>query len=164
MYLKPAQPQDLTNILSIYNYAITDTLSLYDIQPKTYSFIENWYDSKVKNNYPVIGAYQEDHELIGFATYGAYRVQEAYACTVEHSFYVDVKYWGKGIGTQLLQHLINTAKNDGKKNLIACIDSTNQSSIHLHHKAGFIKSGTLVQCAFKFNTWLDAHIFQLQLT
>ncbi len=47
--------------------------------------------------------------------------------------------------------------------LIAGIDATNDKSIAMHEKFGFVHSGTIKKAGFKFNRWLDLAFYQLEL-
>jgi L-amino acid N-acyltransferase len=90
-------------ILSILNDAILNTTAIYDYQPRTLESMGAWFDAKRKDNYPVIGAVSEGGELLGFASYGAFRAWPAYKYSAEHSVYVATLQRGKGIGKRLLQ-------------------------------------------------------------
>uniref|UniRef100_UPI000A4417E0 GNAT family N-acetyltransferase n=1 Tax=Staphylococcus aureus TaxID=1280 RepID=UPI000A4417E0 len=78
----------------------------------------------------------------------------AYLYTIEHSIYVDASARGKGIASQLLQHLIAEAKAKGYRALVAGIEASNKESIQLHQKFTFKHACTLTNVGFKFNKWL----------
>ena len=40
--------------------------------------MQGWFDTKRKNNFPVIGLQNEKAELLGFASYGTFRAWLAY--------------------------------------------------------------------------------------
>jgi len=62
-----------------------------------------------------------------------------YQYTVEHSVYVAPEYIGKGIGTLLLNELIELAKSEGYHVMIGGIDAANKDSIAFHKKFGLLK-------------------------
>ena len=76
-----------------------------------------------------------------FCTYGQFRNWPAYLYSIEHSIYVDKSNRGKGIASQLLQHLIEDARTRNYR-IVAGIDASNDSSIKLHEKFNF-KHGTI---------------------
>lgn len=48
------------------------------------------------------------------------------------------KYWGKGFGSEIVNSLVNRAKNTGIKKIIAIIDPENSVSRKILTKLGFI--------------------------
>ena len=55
----------------------------------------------------------------------------AYLYSIEHSIYVDPKYRGQGIASQLLTTLIQHAKDNNYRTIVAGIDASNEGSIQL---------------------------------
>ena len=55
----------------------------------------------------------------------------------------------------MLSKLIDEAKDNDYRILVAGIDSSNKGSIKLHDKFGFIHSGTIKHAGYKFDQWLD---------
>jgi L-amino acid N-acyltransferase len=150
-------------ILAIFNEAIAHSTTLYDYKPRTTEMMAEWFEAKRKGKYPVIGAESEAGELMGFASYGAFRVWPAYKYTVEHSVYVDKRFRGRGIGKRLLREIIATAQGQNYHVLVGCIDAANAVSVRLHETAGFAYCGTIRQAGFKFGRWLDLLFYQLIL-
>ena len=150
-------------ILDIYNEAILHSTALYDYQPRTMDTMEKWFAEKSTGRYPVIGAVDEAGVLLGFATYGMWRVRPAYKYTVEHSLYVHKDHRGKGLGDLLLAKTVEFARSQRYHVLIGGIDTENAASIQLHLKHGFVHAGTFPQTGFKFGRWLDVAFYQLTL-
>ncbi len=150
-------------ILAIFNEAILNSTALYDYEPRTPQMMSAWFEAKRKGNYPVIGAVDENGELLGFGSYGSFRAWAAYKYTVEHSLYVKNGCRGKGIGKLLLQEVIASARAQQFHVLVGAIDSQNAASIQLHRRFGFQHAGTIRQVGFKFGRWLDLDFYQLVL-
>src|SRR5688572_3297121 len=151
-------------ILSIFNQAIVNSTALYDYKPRTAEMMREWFEGKAKGNYPVIGAEGDGGELMGFATFGAFRTRPAYKYSVEHSVYVDARFRGRGIGRRLLEEVIEAAREKDYHVLIGAIDATNKPSLALHERLGFTHCGIIRQVGFKFGRWLDLSLYQLILT
>jgi len=66
---------------------------------------------KKKGNYPIIGAFDANDILLGFASYGMFRSRPAYKYTVEHSVYVRSDKRSMGIGKVLLHAIVKKQKN-----------------------------------------------------
>lgn len=150
-------------ILAIFNDAIAHTTALYEYQPRSVEFMQQWFANKQRGNYPVLGMVSDEGPLMGFASYGPFRAFPAYKYTVEHSVYVHSQFRGRGVGVTLLRSLIEQAKLQEYHVLVGGIDSSNAASIALHEKLGFKLSGTLPQVGYKFDRWLDLCFYQLVL-
>jgi L-amino acid N-acyltransferase YncA len=150
-------------ILAILNDAIVNTTALYDYTTRTPETMTAWFDAKQRGNYPVIGVISDAGELMGFASYGAFRPWPAYKYSVEHSLYVAQPYRRQGVGTVLLKSTIERAISQDFHVLVGGIDSTNAVSIVLHEQFGFERVATMRQVGFKFGRWLDLYFYQLTL-
>lgn len=155
--------QHAESILAIFNEAIANSTALYDYKPRTREMINGWFEAKARGNYPVVGVENENGELMGFASYGPFRPFPAYKYTVEHSVYVHTRFRGCGVGRILLEQAIEVARVQDYHVLVGGIDSTNQASIALHEKLGFVHCGIIRQAGFKFGRWLDLVFYQLVL-
>jgi phosphinothricin acetyltransferase len=149
--------------LVILNDSIVNSTALYDYYPRSRDSMRAWYDSKRVKGFPVIGAYDADDRLLGFASYGTFRAFPAYKYSVEHSVYVERNSRGRGVGTLLLTELVERARGQQLHVLVGAIDRENEASIRLHEKLGFAHSGTIRQAGFKFGRWLDVAFYQLLL-
>lgn len=150
-------------ILDIFNDAILNSTALYDYKARTIQNMVSWFETKKQNGFPVIGMIDQAGKLAGFASYGTFRAWPAYKYSVEHSVYVHQDYRGQGIAIELMKALINAAQKNDVHTMIGGIDATNDSSIRLHEKLGFVHTGTLPQVGFKFGRWLDLAFYQILL-
>jgi len=160
--IRYATKKDLESILDIYNDAILNSTAVYDYEPHTIAMREKWFEEKQHHQFPVLVACM-DLKVVGFASYGSFRPWAAYQFSMEHSVYVHPDYRRLGIANRLLSQLIDSAKENGVKTLIAGIDANNDSSIKLHQQFGFFEAGNLKKVGFKFNKWLDLIFYQLIL-
>jgi phosphinothricin acetyltransferase len=151
-------------ILEILNEAIVNSTSIYDYKPRTMQHMEQWFENKEKGSYPVIGLFDDDGNLVGFGSYGAFRAWPGYKYTVEHSLYVHKDFRGNGFGKIILKEIIVQAQKQDYHNLIAGIDSTNLVSKELHKSLGFEYCGIIKHAGYKFSRWLDLEFYQLILS
>lgn len=150
-------------ILDILNDAIVNSTALFDYEPRTSENMVAWFQTKLAGNFPVIGLVNEGNTLVGFSTMGSFRPFPANKYTVEHSVYVHKDYRGEGLGKRLLELIIEAAQERDLHAMVGGIDATNQGSIELHKKHGFVHVGTLPEVGFKFGRWLDLAFYQLTL-
>lgn len=147
-------------IQAIFNQVILNSTALYEYEPRTEDDMQRWFASKAQGGYSVLGCVDAAGQLLGFASYGAFRDKPANRFTLEHAIYVAETARGQGVGRLLLQALIQRAGDAGYHTLIAAIDTENLASIHLHESSGFQLAGTLQQVAHKFDRWLDLAFYQ----
>jgi phosphinothricin acetyltransferase len=57
--------------------------------------------------------------------------------------------------------LIPAAREAGAHVLVANIEASNDASIALHRRLGFVTAGTVREVGTKFDRWLDLTIMQL---
>jgi len=150
-------------ILNILNEAIITSTALYDYQPRTPEMMKSWFEAKRKGGYPVIGVEDSSGQLLGFASYCAFKAWPAYKYTIEQSVYVDSRFRGRGVGRLLLEKIIEAAGTRDYHVLIGGIDTANKASIALHENLGFVHCATIQQVGFKFGRWLDLSFYQLIL-
>ena len=163
MELRPCTEQQLPEILDIFNDAILNSTALYDYKTRTLDMMQAWYADKQKGNYPIVGAFDENNLLLGFSTYGMFRVRPAYKYSIEHSVYVRPDKRGQGLGKILLKEIIKKAQEQNFHTLVGVIDASNTVSMKLHEAEGFVLTGIMKEVGYKFGKWLDAAFYQLIL-
>ena len=162
LHIRPYTEKDIPAILAIINDNILHSTSLYDYEPRTLEKQTALLAEKCNKNFPVIVA-EINGKLAGFGMYGEFRFRDAYRFTVEHSVYVSADFKGKGVGSELLQTLIQLAKQQGLHTMVGVIDAENLNSIRFHEKFGFEKVGVIKESGFKFGRWLDSVFMQKML-
>ena len=129
--IRKASAADISAITTIYNEVIATTNAIYRENPVDESERMAWFNDKISHGYPVIVA-EVDGQVVGYGVYGSFRFGEGYNQSVEHSVHVAVSHRGKGIGKEILETLIRTARQENRHVMVAAIDSTNAVSIALH--------------------------------
>ena len=152
---------DVHRILEIYNFHIKNGLANFEEEPIKYTVFLNFTKNILKSNLPFIVC-EENKSILGFAYLNKFRNKSGYRYTYEDSVYLDNNYIGKGIGSILLNHLINeSSQNPQIKNIVAVISGNKtEASIRVHQKNGFDMIGTLKKVGFKNNQWLDSIYMQ----
>jgi phosphinothricin acetyltransferase len=160
--IRNASSADISAITAIYNEVIATTNAIYREDPVDESERMAWFNEKIRHGYPVIVA-EVDGQVVGYGVYGAFRFGEGYNQSVEHSVHVDVSHRGTGIGKEILETLIHTARQENRHVMVAAIDSTNEISIALHAAHGFLESARMKQIAIKHGVYRDLVLMQLNL-
>jgi L-amino acid N-acyltransferase len=159
--LRPAAESDLRVINDIYNYYVLQSTCTYQEQPELFSDRQEWFHHHT-DKYPVTVA-EYDGRVVGWSSLSSYRPRTAYRHTVENSIYVHHDWHRRGIGSLLLQDLIQKSRALGHHAILAVIDSRQTHSIALHEKNNFQHVGQLKHVGLKFGEWLDSIFMELLL-
>lgn len=127
---------------------------------ETESDIKNgvaWFASKIKGSILVA---QEDSIIVGWATLSAVSERCVYSGVAEISVYVAGNHQGKGIGSNLLQKLIEFAENNNIWTLQAGVFAENVSSRKLLEKYGFRIVGRREKLGKLNDIWRDVLLME----
>ena len=142
MDIRIATQEDLPVINDIYNQAVRQRFCTAHLEQVGIMEREQWYAAHDQNIYPVFVAV--DDRVVGWVSLGSYREErQALAHVAEVSYYVDEKERGKGIGSSLMEHVVQVAPNYGFSVLIAILLNRNPYSIALLEKQGFQEWGRM---------------------
>ena len=163
MLVRPATPEDLAAIQTIYAHHVLHGLASFEETPPSTQEMRGRFDEILSRGLPYLAA-EESGEVIGYGYCTLYRTRSAYRYTLEDSVYVREGQHRKGIGRAILATLIARCEQLGYRQLIAVIgDSAQAASIGLHASLGFLRAGTLRSVGFKFGRWVDTVVMQRPL-
>ena len=161
--IRPATVADLPSVTRIYEHAVRHGTATFELVPPDLAEMTRRFDALMDGGFPYLAALLEG-SVVGYAYAGPYRPRPAYRFTVENSVYLAPAIHRRGIGLQLLQHLITECETRGFRQMIAVIgDSANAGSIGVHARCGFQMIGTHPSVGLKFGRWLDTVMMQLPL-
>ena len=161
--MRPAVPDDIAAIHSIYAHHVLNGLASFEEVPPAPEELRRRYEDVAARGLPYVVA--EFGGIVGGYGYcSLYRARSAYRYSLEDSVYVRSDMQGRGVGTALLDELIRRCEGLDYRQLIAVIgDSANVASIALHASRGFLRVGTIRSAGFKFGRWVDSVIMQRPL-
>ncbi|MCX6519533.1 MAG: GNAT family N-acetyltransferase [Actinobacteria bacterium] len=171
LVVRPARQADADAIRTIYNHEVLSTTATFDLVPRTLEDQQQWLAAR-SGAFTAIVAVDlaasppsdgTDGEVVGFAALSPYRERAAYRTSVEDSVYVRRDRGGQGIGTLLLQELLDIAEGSGFHSVFARIEATGEASRALHARCGFRLVGIERETGRKFNRWLDVALMQCLL-
>jgi len=160
--IRPASSADLTEINEIFNYYVVHTTCVWTTNPTSEAERQHWY-AEHGEAMPILVA-EFSGRLVGWGALSSFRTAYTLAGTLEDSVYVHHAFLRQGIGSRLLTALIDAARQQGLRSILANISADQQHSIQLHVNLGFQKVAHLRQVGWKFNQWLDAVYLQLLLS
>lgn len=163
--IRPAEHRDLPAIAEIYAHAVLNGTASWEIEPPDLPELTRRFEAILAGGYPYLVAEREG-AILGYAYAGAYRPRPAYRATVENSIYVAPGAQGGGVGSALLDALVEGCTARGFRQMVAVIgDGTGASlgSRRLHERAGFSLIGVARAVGYKHGRWLDQMLMQKPL-
>lgn len=158
-----AEPHHMARVQAIYSHYVQHDLCSFEEEVPTLAQMQARRIDVQERGLPYLVALK-DGEVAGYAYAGPYRARSAYRHTVEDSIYVAPGMHGHGIGTALLQAVIDRCTEAGFTQMVACIGhSGNAGSQRLHASLGFESVGVLRHVGFKFGRWVDTVLMQRAL-
>lgn len=162
--IRPTTSDDIPAIQAIYAHHVMHGTGTFELDPPSVAAMQSRFLELSGRDYPYLTA-EAAGEVVGYGYAGPFRERRAYRHTVEDSIYLHPDKRGLGIGSLLLQQLIEASTARDFTQMVALIgDSGNRASVALHAKWGFETTGTLRDVGFKFDRWLDVVIMQRRLT
>jgi phosphinothricin acetyltransferase len=163
--IRSVREADLEEIRAIYGKEVLEGVASFEIEPPQIEEMRARLGRVCNAKLPYLVA-ELDGRIAGFAYAVPYRPRPAYRYTVENSIYVARWAQRQGIGSQLLDTLVNACESAGVRQIVAIIGSgqhTASASIRAHEKAGFHKVGTLENVGWKLGKWVDTVVMQRAL-
>ena len=149
---------DIPDVLTIYQLGIDTGIATFETMAPS---SEQW-DQKFHPQLRYV--FEENENILGWVSITPVSSRDVYKGVGEVTIYVHPHAQGKGVGTQLLQHLIEQAKLLGYWMLQASIFEINTASIQLHKKVGFHVVGVRKGIARKNDQWMNTVLMDQHLT
>ena len=139
--IRLARDGDLAPINDIYNHYVLHSTSTYQEEPESLESRRAWFD-RHGPRHPITVA-ELDGRVVGWGALSPFHARSAYRFTVENSVYVDHQHHRRGIGDSILADLIVRARALRHRTIVAGIDASQEASIAIHAKHGFLKVADL---------------------
>lgn len=159
--VRKVELRDAKAITAIYNEYVLNSVISFDMRPVEEKEMEERIVS-ISAHHPYF-VYEDEGEIAGFCYAHPWKDKEAYRYTMETTIYLSPNYLRKGIGTLLMERLIESCRVSGDHALIACITDGNEGSVTFHEKLGFKKVSHFKKVGQKFDRWLDVVDYELLL-
>lgn len=159
--IREVRPDDAAQIAGIYNRYILETTISFETQPLSAEDMRKRIE-EISSYFPYLVA-ENNGKLIGYCYAHPWKERAAYCKTLETTIYLASEAKGKGLGTRLMDRLIDECRNRGYHVLIACITAENEESCRFHERLGFKKVSHFEQAGQKFGRWLDVADYELIL-
>jgi phosphinothricin acetyltransferase len=145
--IRHALEKDLTEIVEIFNQAIQTRTSTGYLDEFTVDERKEWFSQHTNKKYPILVA-EQNEKIVGWISIDPYRKgRKAFEKTGELSLFICNNFKRKGIGNELLQAMMKTAKKLGYKTMLTIVLDKNIGSISLLEKNNFERWGFLPDVA-----------------
>jgi L-amino acid N-acyltransferase YncA len=144
--LRAVAEGDWEPITEIFNLFVADSFAAYPDQPVDESFFRD--RRNINPTYPFVVAERRDL-VVGFAYLSPFHSVSTMRRTAILTYFLHPEHTGQGIGTTVLEHLLQAGKNIGLNNFLAHVSSLNPGSIRFHLKHGFSECGRFLDVGEK---------------
>lgn len=161
--LRLATAHDAEQIRAIYNHEVMHTVATFDLVPRSLPEQQEWLAARSGAFAAIVAVDAEGgpgNDIVGFGALSPYKDRAAYRTSVENSVYVRLDRHGQGVGTLVLQELLQIAANSGFHAVFARINASGDASIALHRRCGFELVGIEREVGRKFSRWHDVALMQ----
>jgi L-amino acid N-acyltransferase YncA len=162
MLIRDAVENDFPAITGIYNEVLLNSNAIYRDEPVDVADRVAVWKTRTEQNYPTLVAW-EDGSVVGYSSFGDFRIWPGYRYTVEHTVHVEAQRRGQGIGSSLVKALLPRAAVLRKHIMVGGIDAENLASLRLHERLGFERVAHFREVGFKFGHYLDLVFVQLKI-
>jgi len=150
---------DAEAICRIYNQGIEDRLATLDTELRAPEERRQWLQSRGPRH-PVVVVGNEGGEIIGWGSLNVFNPRKAYRFVADFSVYVERSYRGKGVGTILLERLIELGREHGYHKLVLSAFPSNMGGMALYAKLGFRTVGVYKEQGLLDGQWVDTIIME----
>ena len=158
MEIRAADESDSQAIAGIWNLVIRASVFTFNSVEKSEDEIRRMISEKRTIGHPVLVA--DNGEVVGFATYGQFRLGVGYVRTMEHTIHLVPGERGRGTGRALMQRLESMARREEVHSLVAGISGENHGAVAFHTAIGYSEIARLPQVGRKFGRWCDLVLMQ----
>ncbi|MEC5205791.1 GNAT family N-acetyltransferase [Vogesella urethralis] len=144
--LRLATLDDLPAIVAIYNSTIAGRMVTADLEPVSVESRLPWFHAHQPARRPLWVA-EQDGRIVAWISLSDFYGRPAYNGTAEVSIYLDESVRGQGMGSQLLQYVLETAPQFGVHTLLGFIFGHNVPSLKLFQRFGFASWAHLPEVA-----------------
>jgi len=154
-----ATVEDISFITDIYNQGIEDRIATLETRLRTIDEMKEWLQNR-SDRHKVVIIENENNEVLGWASLNVFNSRCCYSGVADISIYIKRNFRGKGFGKILLNHLIETAKEQGFNKIVLHMLAFNTAGKNLYISSGFREVGTYIKQGLLDGKWVDVTIME----
>jgi L-amino acid N-acyltransferase YncA len=136
MKIRPMSGEDANSVLAIYTQGIEDGLATFETRCPTW---QEWQEDHIEECRLVV---EDEGKLLGWAALCPVSRRACYRGVAEITFYVARSARGRGVGSALLEALVEVSEEAGFWTLQGATFEDNTASLRLQEPCGFRVVGT----------------------
>jgi phosphinothricin acetyltransferase len=156
--VQAASAADADAICAIHNQGILDRVATLDVTTRTPEGVRAWLTDR-SPRHPVIVA-TVGAAVVGWASLNQFNPRPAYDHVADFSVYIAREWRGRGVGRQLLDRLIELAREIGFHKMVLSALTSNEAGIALYTRAGFAAVGVYREQGQLDGEWVDTLIME----
>jgi len=156
--VRAAGPGDAAAICAIHNQGIVDRVATLDTTLRTPQDTQTWLAERGPRH-PVIVA-DANGAVVGWASLNRFNPRPAYDYVADFSVYVERAWRGRGVGRQLLDHLIARARTLDFHKMVLAAMAFNDAGLALYARVGFSRVGVYREQGQLDGRWVDVVIME----
>jgi phosphinothricin acetyltransferase len=157
LIIRLAERKDAAAIADIYNQGIAERGSTFETAPRSVDDIDARLGDQLR--FPTLVA-EDGGTVLGWAGLSSYRPRACYVGIGEFSVYLDQTARGRGVGRQLVEALVEAARERGYWKLVSRIFPFTIASRALCRACGFREVGVYEKHGCLDGRWLDVVIVE----
>jgi phosphinothricin acetyltransferase len=150
--IRDFRPDDWTDVAAIYRDGMRGGLATFETE------VPSWQAWEAAHTIRVVA--ELDEQVIGWAALGPASSRWAYRGVAESSVYVARDRHRRGVGSALLEALIERSERAGIWTIQTSIFPENEASLSLHQRVGFRVVGVRKSIARRDGLWRDTVLLE----
>jgi phosphinothricin acetyltransferase len=156
--IRTATVADAASICRIYNQGIQDRVATLETEERTPDERAEWLQARGPRH-PVLVA-EHEGAVAGWASLNVFNARRAYEHVADLSLYVERGSRGRGVGRQLLDALVLTARELGYHKLVLAAFPWNEAGMRAYRRAGFREVGIYKEQGRLDGRWVDTVVME----
>jgi L-amino acid N-acyltransferase YncA len=154
MVIREMLQSDSEGVLQIYKMGIETRNATFEKN------VPSWQDWTLNHLHHSRFVAETDSEITGWVALSPVSKRDAYSGVAEISIYIHNAHQGKGIGSVLMEKVIDSSEENGIWTLFAVVFPENLASVKLHKKHGFRIIGTREKISQIDGIWRDTTLLE----
>jgi L-amino acid N-acyltransferase YncA len=156
--IRPLRREDRDAVVSIFNHYVKESHAAFPDQPVEPEF----FDIMLHGAHSSYVA-DDSGKVVGFGILRPFLPFPAFARTAAVTFFIVPSHVRQGLGTGLIEAVVDDARRLGIHALVAQISSRNPGSIDFHGKQGFSECGRIPDAGSRFGEPFDLVLMRYPL-
>ncbi|MFA5973447.1 MAG: N-acetyltransferase family protein [Lentimicrobiaceae bacterium] len=146
--------KDSARVLEIYKMGLDTRNATFETE------VPAWADWDIRHLQHSRFVYTENEKVLGWAALSAVSARTVYKGVAEVSIYIDTDFIAKGIGSKLMDKVIQSSEENGIWTLNSSVFPENIATLKLHEKFGFRIVGVREKIARLDGKWRNTVLLE----